>query len=127
MLATTLRWGFFTVLVSTVPLVIAGLISWGDSRFALASLVRHGELLLITVAIGADAIGEMIPTGERGVSAKIALTGIVVVLLIVAALWYAVLQVHQVPAEKVLTSSSLIFVATLISSLGCRLLAKALP
>src|SRR5437899_9488588 len=99
--ARLLKWAFFTVLVSLAPLILTGLILWADDKMILSLVWPHGELLLISTAIGADAIGEMIPTGPTARNAKIVSAGSCIVLLIVSALWYAVVQVQSYSAGKI--------------------------
>jgi hypothetical protein len=122
--ARLLKWVFFTVLVSFTPLILTGLVLWADDKMVVSSLWPHGELLLISTAIAADAIGEMIPTGPRARAAKIVAVGSCVLLLIISALWYAVIQIHGFNAGKISESSLFLFAGTLIASLGCQALAE---
>lgn len=55
------RWAIFTVALALVPLLIALLALLTYSRpLSLTAITEHGELLLIAVAIGGSAIGELI-------------------------------------------------------------------
>ena len=123
--AKLLKWVIFTVLVSFTPLILTGLILWADDKMVLSLLWPHGELLLISTAIAADAIGEMIPTGPSARKSKIISGGSCVFLLIVSALWYAVIQIHGFNAGKISESSLFLFAATLIASLSCQALAES--
>ena len=122
--ARLLKWAFFTVLVSLAPLLLTGLTLWADNKIILAMLWPHGELLLISTAVAADAVGEMVPTGPTARKSKIVSAGSCIVLLIISALWYAVIQAHSYDPGKISESSLLLFLATLVAALGCQVLAE---
>jgi hypothetical protein len=126
MTSKLLRWFLFAVVISLVPLLFTGLTLWGDDKIvSLAALWPHGELLLISTAIAAEAIGGMIPTGPNAGSAKIVSTGACTILLFISALWYAVIQAHPgFKADKISESSLALFALTLVAALCCKALAE---
>ncbi len=88
-----LRWFFFTVLVSLVPFGMVAVAFWsGDISFRLANLWPHGELLVVSTALAADAMGELIPTKATARRAKIISGGCCVLVLLISAIWYAMIQ-----------------------------------
>jgi hypothetical protein len=89
-----------------------------------APLWPRGELLLISTAIAANAVGDMVPTGPSASSAKIASTGGCIILLFISALWYAVVQAHpEMKPDKISESSLILFALTLLAGLCCEILA----
>jgi hypothetical protein len=123
--ARLLKWAFFTVLISLAPLILTGLSLWAEDRMMMSLLWPHGELLLISTAVAADAVGAMVPTGPNARKSKIVSVGSCVVLLTVSALWYAMIQVHGYSPGKISESSVALFLATLIAAFGCQVLAEA--
>jgi hypothetical protein len=119
-------WFVFTVLVSLVPFVMVALNMWSDDKAVqLVALWPHGELLLVSTALAANAVGDLIPTRSFATRTKIVAAGSCIVLLIVAALWYAMIQGHpEFKLEKISEGSITLFVFTLIASGSCKLLAE---
>jgi hypothetical protein len=127
--ARILKWLFFTVFMSLIPFLLTGLTLWIDPKpgkaFEWSSLWPHGDLLLISTAIAADGLGDMIPTGSWATKSKIVSAGSCVILLFLCALWYAVVQDHpSYPTSKISESSLWLFGLTLVATFVCKLLAE---
>ncbi len=70
------RWFVFTVLVSLVPFVMVALNMWSDDKTVqLVALWPHGELLLVSTALAANAVGDLIPTRSFATRTKIVAPG----------------------------------------------------
>ena len=144
------RWFFFSVLVSLIPLgfelikietrivdstpptinaganpvpapVESELQHLGDS---LKSVLKGGELLLISVAIAAGAIGEVIGSERKRVTLKIITTGCCVVVLLVCCFWFVDISTSerdgaQLNFKLIAAGSMAMFALTFISSGAC--------
>ena len=121
-----LKWGIFTVLVSLIPFVMVALTLWSDDKdISLSALWPHGELLLVSTALAADAVGSLIPTAPRWERSKIVSAGACIVLLIVTAFWYALIQNHpEFKIAKISKGTMELFVFTVIVCACCKYLAE---
>jgi hypothetical protein len=123
--AKLLKWGIFPVVVSLIPFVLVALSLWSDDKVVLlSSLWPHGELLLVSTSLAAEAVGDLIPTGPGAERVKIVSAGSCVILLIVAALWYALIQGHAYRVSKISEGSIVLFLFTVMASACCKLLAE---
>ena len=127
--AKILRWFIFTVRVSLVPFGVVALAKWADNAaFELSSLWPRGELLLVSTALAADAIGDLIPTGPSARSAKVATGGFCLLLILLTSLWYGLIQDHPgYNAGRVSEGSIVIFFVTVVVCLVCKLVAGNEP
>ncbi len=121
-----LKWLVFTVAVSLVPFGMVALSLWsGDKPLSLGALWPHGELLLVATALAADGVGDLIPTNPTASRAKIVAAGMCVIILVVAALWYALIQGHpEFKLSKISKGSMTIFASTVIACMCCKILAE---
>jgi hypothetical protein len=120
-----LRWGIFTVAVSLTPFVLVAISLWSDDReVRVSALWPHGELLLVSTSLAAEGVGGLIPTGPALSGAKIVSAGSCIVVLIVAALWYALIQSHTYRVSRISTGSIVVFLFTVAASACCKLLAE---
>src|SRR5579863_1592711 len=96
MLAKLLKWLIFTVVVALVPFGIVALDLWdkGDNLFAWSVLWPHGELMLVSTALAADALGDLIASDRPSGSLKIAAGGGCLVVLIITIAGYVLSQTH---------------------------------
>lgn len=141
MAARLTRWLIFSVIVAMVPLAFDYFARMTDGSEApkLAAIVSKGELLLISAAIAAAAIGEIIGRPGKRAVAELVATGACVVTFFFASLYYANVSVlqrqysrealsqqqEQQPKEEVIFRTSVVlFIFTLISSAGCMVLSK---
>jgi hypothetical protein len=94
--AKILRWFFFSVVISLVPFLVLGLhqlmlAPTGTFSFSFSSLWPEGELLLISTAIAADSIAEVVGSAADS-STKMAFGGLTCVVLLASAMWYSDIQ-----------------------------------
>jgi hypothetical protein len=121
-----MRWAVFTVLFSLLPFAIVWLGVWSDARpFDVMTLWPHGELLLVATAISADAVGDLVGSSPRAAKSKVVCAGACVILLFIAAVWYAMIQGHPTyPAQRIFNGSIALFGGTVLASFGCKALAE---
>ncbi len=87
------RWIFFSVLISICPLCAAYLISQTMGlKVELSSFISRGELQLISVALLATGIGELIGSKEIATIAKIIVGGIAISLSFIMAMWFGAIS-----------------------------------
>ena len=124
------RWLVFSVAISLLPLVFNFLRAYGRGATpSLIDLNAHGELLLISAAIAAAAIGELVASGGRYQIAKIIAGGGCVLVLAVASLWFADISAPTssgalVDYVRVSNASTVVFMFTVISSASCVVLSE---
>lgn len=119
------RWWLFSVLVGLVPLITSYLALQLDPQPPpLYTLTARGELLLISVAIAAAAVGELLP-GDHGKAVQKLLAGGGCVLLILASsLIFSTIQAGQHPnAVRIFATSIWLFCGTLLASFSAVYLA----
>jgi hypothetical protein len=123
-----LKWGLFTVIVSLLPFFLTGVDLWTDGKIdKLFSMWRrgdllwpHGELLLVSIAIAADAAGGLIASGPRLGFIKIAAAGGAFILAIGAAGWYEKIQEHSAHVlSRIVEGSGVVFGLTIVVALVC--------
>lgn len=121
------RWFIFSVLIALLPIVFAYWHIATDGKHPnWASIVAHGELMLVSVALAADAIGELIGRGAAKPLKKILAGGGCTITVISASFYFAdVSSKPPVDLELVLRTSLGIFLLTVIASASCKALAEA--
>jgi len=121
-----LKWFFFTVLVSLVPFGMVAVAFWsGDTEFRMADLWPHGELLVVSTALAADAMGGLIPTNPTASRAKIVSGGCCVLVLLISAIWYAMIQDRPgFKVDKISEGSIALFGFTVVVCACCKALAE---
>ncbi len=126
-----LRWMLFSVLVALIPLLlrwVALLSQYMGVSNASTLVLARGELLLISTAIAADAIGDLVASSQRNRSAKILAAGFCVLSLLFSALWYATNSTiidmgGSTNARIVAVGSVVVFVVTILAGGSCKWLA----
>jgi hypothetical protein len=118
------RWIVFTVLIALVPLVVAALrVLTHSEPFTLVNVLKHGELLLISTAVGGSAIGELIGSGTLQSSVRKTLCGgATLVLIMISGMWFADIASSPIGTLNlgVVSSGSLaIFIFTVLSGGSC--------
>ena len=88
------KWILFSVIISLLPLVADGVnrISQGRSgigQSVLTEVLAHGELLLVSAAIAADAVGDLIGSGPEFKMLKYLAGGACLAIILFGSLWYA--------------------------------------
>lgn len=86
-----LGWFIFTLVFSLLPLSLNWLSAVSrDQAVTIVNLTSHGELLIISVAITAAALGEIITNDpKRWPEVKIVSIGTSMVILVISSWWYS--------------------------------------
>jgi hypothetical protein len=127
--ATLIRWIIFSVIITLTPLFYNVLRNIGRGKGVnLVKLVANGELLLVSAAISAGALGHLFGSeGTMGRSEILSGGGCVWVLMI-ATYWFAdvsELRESGGGAEKAIATGSLIiFIIAVIAGFFCVLLGQ---
>jgi hypothetical protein len=127
MFQTLWKWFLFTVLISLCPFLVIAIRLWNaDQTVQFQTLWPHGELLLLSTALAADAIGDLaanpapISSGWRTFS-----TFCCVITLFVASVWYAFAQDNQnFSVSKTSEGSIVLFLFTLLACFSAKVLAE---
>lgn len=89
MVEKLLKWLLFSVIVSIVPLFsIYIILHLNSTNPSLISLISRGELQLISVALLANGIGEIVASNSVKKIFQILLAGLSTVLLLIISIWY---------------------------------------
>lgn len=121
-------WLIFSVVLALTPLTFnAAVIFIAGRNLTFADILAHGELLIVCVAVGADAVGRMIGSGPHKKTLKILAAGGCILLIILSSLLFSVIAVSPgtYDAERVTSSSSFLFLMTIIAGGSCVLLAES--
>ncbi len=121
-------WVIFSVILALTPLLFnfllpyikGGLISYED-------VLKKGELLIISVAIGTSAVGQMIGSGSNNKIYKIISAGCCLILVITASLLFAAIASPSITNQNIdetrLAAISLyMFYMTIVSGSSCVIL-----
>ena len=120
------RWCIFGGVVSLLPISLAYLNLWASKKPAkIEDLFSRGELLLVSTAIGAAAIGELLGVKDTYALGKIIVGGCSFVAVLTQMAWYAYASdaSRGLDGRNVAKFSVFLFAVTLICSLACLLLA----
>jgi hypothetical protein len=119
------RWIIFNVMVALVPLFAGYLgLQLGREEPGLHTLTARGELLLISSAIAAAAVGELIPAGRSKATFKLCAGGTCILLVLVSSLVFAAIQARpDADPQAILSTSVGLCVGTLLASFSCVYLA----
>lgn len=120
---TLSRWFFFGVLCSILPLIAKFLVQLSvkpeHESVLLQSLLERGELLIVSAAIAAEAIGTLVGSGSEFKLLKIIAGGCCLCSLFCASLWFAGIPADvSINRGVVAVGSLVIFGMTLLTS-GC--------
>lgn len=121
-------WLIFSVLLALTPLIFNGATDFiNGNNVNLSHLLGKGELLLVSVAIGADATGKLIGSGKRNRLFQIIAAGACILLIIISSLLFAVISrsiANPIDINRVSSSSSLMFLMVIVAGTSCTLLAE---
>ena len=127
-----LRWMIFSVIVALTPLWLNAVIFLAKNKSISevpVLVLAGGELLLISTAFAADAIGDLIATGSDKRFRKVFAAGSCTVSLLFAALWYSANSAlrdtgQQINATMATKGSMIVFIFTVLAAGCCKWLAK---
>jgi hypothetical protein len=123
-----LRWMIFNVVIALIPLAARAIIALFHKKpVSIEAILLDGELLLVTAAINAGAIGELIGTANKRGLYQIVVVGASMVSLIFSCLLYA----HIIATgstgldEAIIYKTSIgLFGVTFIAGLNCIILSE---
>lgn len=123
------RWFVFSVVLALLPLAFR--FAWQSTSSntpTVANILSQGELLLVSAAIAAAAVGELVARGRQSPIMQILACGGCIGSVLFSSLYYAVVSTHhsQTPIfESTVSSISFwMFGLTVVSSAGCISLAE---
>ncbi len=121
-------WLIFSVFLALTPLVFNGATDFiNGSNVEPSHVLGKGELLIVSVAIGADATGKLIGSGRKHRLFQIIAAGACILLIILSSLLFAVISRssgNPIDINRVLSSSSLMFLMIIVAGASCTLLAE---
>lgn len=127
-----MKWLFFSVLVSLVPLVLSGLILSDHGQLkSISDVWRRGELFLISLIGTAAAVGDLMASKTTHSKRKMAIVGLAGILGLVVTCWYveltsnAILTLAGQPntlQANILAYSPWVYLCSLILGLACVML-----
>lgn len=120
------RWFIFGVVVSLLPFALAFLNLWASKKPAkIEDLFSRGELLLVSTAIGAAAIGELLGIKDTHTLYKIIIGGCSFIAVLTQMAWYAYASdaSRGLDGRNVAKLSVIFFAVTLVCSSACLFLA----
>jgi len=128
-----LRWGTFTVGISVMPVVFNALAAYTRGQpVRYVDLVANGELLLVSVAISAAAVGELAVGIGPWASGKVLLMAMSLFTSILAAWWFAdvtaVARAHDpVDRHAIAVGSTWVFASALVVGACCIFASRMTP
>ena len=120
-----LKWFFFTLVVSVLPMVCTSGFIWGwDKTFSLNKLLDTGELLTIVAALAATAMGDVLFAKKKRSKEKIVCAFACCAIVLVAILWdlLVTLKIHEGRAYNqnyVVWGSILLYCLTALNAAYC--------
>jgi hypothetical protein len=120
-----LRWLFFTVVIALAPILCCWHNLGLEGRIASPELLLgKGELYLISCALAAAAIGELVATGWEQATAKVICAGGCLLIVVLATSAYAVIAGHlekhdDCCATEVASRSKILFICTIVAAAAC--------
>jgi hypothetical protein len=125
------KWVFFNILIALLPvfLNLLGLLTRGKAP-SISLLFSHGELLLLSSAISAAAIGELIASSRNYIVLKLISAGSNLIILYLSAYWYAdIVNIYNsstlsASPDVIASGSIIMFTFTIITSGSCIILAE---
>ncbi|HUF08553.1 MAG TPA: hypothetical protein VMO47_04475, partial [Rhodothermales bacterium] len=125
MRAKIIRFVVYGVVVALLPIAIKciHMVMYGES-LSLPSILSNGELLLVTVALTAGGIGEVVSSGNKLGATKLLAAGGCVIILVLSAAWFGQISAsltNGVAFDRsiVASGSLIIFVVAFAASLTC--------
>lgn len=123
------RWFLFGVLFTLLPFVLSYLNLRARPKLVnpvkFVSMFAHGELLLVSTAIGAAAVGELLGVKSANSLGQIISGGVSLLLVVIQTLWYVSVSEPKsdFDADFVGRVSVILFIVTILASIACLLVA----
>lgn len=120
-----IKWAIFSVAVALMPLAFHAIqLAWRGNPFSIGAIIGHGELLLVSVAIAAAAIGDLQGNKHSTLgTVKLLSTGFCFIVLLMSSLFYADISAcqlaDQVLQESMIKNVSLLCYAVTLVCGGC--------
>lgn len=122
------QWMIFNVCIALMPILInyVKVVSVKGKHFELSALFAHGELLLVSVAIAAEAVGGLMLSKPEKKFRKLLMGGASILLLMFTSFWFAdiVTEIGPLDAVFIARTSLVVFAITLFTSGNCKLLSE---
>lgn len=126
-----IRWTIFSVAVALLPLVFHALqLTTRGKAVSVTAVTSHGELLLISVALAAAAIGDLLGNRNWTLSIpKLVASGFCMLMLLLSSFYYADISACRMSGQLIedgviATVSVLSYAFTLVCSGCCVALAE---
>lgn len=120
-------WFIFNVVIALLPLVFNVLLIFSrDIPFNAEALFFRGELLIVSAAIAADAVGGLIGGGQKNRISRLIIGGMCVVLLCLSSLLFAAISIDETAfsPSRVTIISLVMFLSTVVASGSCKWLSE---
>ena len=120
-----IHWSIFNVSIALLPLLFNLMFLFIQEKFpGFNILLYRGELLIISAAISADALGEYVNGTITNKTAKLIIGGSCVLLLAMSSLLFAAIAINaeQLNQNRVAIISVSVFLATILTSGICKYL-----
>jgi hypothetical protein len=115
-----LQWIFFTVLISFTPFAVVAIILIGRGRtFSASALWPHGELLIVSTTLAADAMGDLFNHSSPGDLLRIMAGGGFLLVVIVTVVWYTILQLETDYPVWMISKGSLAIFGFVVTTGAC--------
>ena len=124
-----IHWSLFSVIIVLAPFIIQSLmILTQGNHLSIVEILKEGQLLLVSSGIAAGAAGELFMSKAKGHKIKKTLAGwSAICIVLISSAWFGIISIEigkPTFNEVFVTYGSIaIFVMTVISGIGCVLLA----
>lgn len=115
MVEKLIKWLLFSAVISLVPICATYVILLSSNNSpSFISLICRGELQLISVALLANGIGEIVANDTINKIIKLLLTGVSTILLLIISIWYGSI-VSSLISSSINTTNDFLVLYTLIA------------
>src|SRR5882724_4784567 len=122
-------WLIFSVALALLPIAFNAVrVFLSGTSVSFSELLKNGELLIVAVAIGGDATGKLIASGQSRKILKLTAGGSCILLIITSSLLFAFISTASPNPSfdmvRVASFSAVMFLLTIVTSGSCVLLAE---
>jgi hypothetical protein len=125
------KWGFFVVALAILPVLIGALstVTRGD-QLRFATLLEHGELLLVSVAIIGAAAAELFAKDSGGFQTlKLSVGGMAGLVVLAASMWFADIAAglrdgSVLDPQSIAVGSVVVFALAIVTGISCIVVAE---